>query len=153
MRALGLTVLALLAGCGERVAPTADPRAPDLARPRTDPAGLAVPVRIGEAGPAFRACQATGATREPTGATRDAAGAALVVRAGPFDGAAATGSIAPGARFHVCARSIDQRWLGIVYESAPVDCGVSVPVSGTRDYAGPCRQGWVASAAVRLVAG
>lgn len=142
-----LLTLVLLAACGERATPAAaDRRAPDRVQPRIDVASLATPVRIGEAGPAFRACQATGTTRNP-------AGAALAVRAGPFDSAAATGSIAPGARFHVCDRSIDQSWLGIVYEAAAADCGVSVPVASERDYAGPCRQGWVASAAVRLVAG
>ena len=146
--ALLLSLLGL-AACGEKVKPDNERVAPDLTRPQADAASTAVPVRIGEGGPAFRACQAAGAPREP--------GAALPVRAGPFDAAPVTGSIPPDARFFVCARSIDQRWLGVVYDAASgalsPACGVSAPVPRRAAYAGPCRSGWVASAAVRLVAG
>jgi len=48
--------LLALAGCGERVEPSGERLAPDLVRPETSAVGAAVPVRVGEAGPAFRAC-------------------------------------------------------------------------------------------------
>lgn len=156
-RVVALACIAL-AACGERASFADGERAaPDLTRPTTIAAGAAVPVRVGEAGPAFRACQATGTMR-----SRDAGGAPLVVREGPFDSAAPSGRIAAGTRFWVCTRSIDQRWLGIVYADAPAatpegeaalpPCGVSVPVP-RGNYAGPCRSGWVTSAFVRLAAG
>jgi len=144
----GLAVLLALAGCGERAAADGERIAPDLTRPETRAVNTAVPVRVGEAGPAFRACQATGTPR--------AADGALAVGGGPFDAAPTLGAIPAGARFFVCNRSIDQRWMGIVYDPAGTlspACGVSAPVPAGRDYAGPCRSGWVASAAVRLVAG
>lgn len=148
LRPAFLLPLLALAACGERAVPDGERIAPDLAWPPADPVVVAAPVRIGEAGPAFRACQAAGTPRAP--------GADLPVRAGPFDAAPTTGSIAPEASFFVCTRSIDQRWLGIVYDPGGAlspACGVSVPVSRRAAYAGPCRSGWVASAAVRLVAG
>lgn len=146
-----LLLLLALAACGERASPDAASdadkrRAPDLARPATEVTDPATPVRIGEAGPAFRACQAAGTPRGD---------AALTVRAGPFDATAISGAVPPGARFFVCTRSIDQRWLGIVYEPGGAlnpACGVSAPVPARTRYAGPCRSGWVASAAVRTVA-
>lgn len=78
------------------------------------------------------------------------------MRGGPFEAAPVTGGVPPGARFFVCSRSIDQRWMGIVFDPAgglAPECGVSSPVAARGEYRGPCRSGWVASAAVRLVAG
>jgi hypothetical protein len=147
-----LLALALaLAGCGEAVKddhferdPGADPAQP-AAPVRTD----AVPVRVGELGANFNACGHAGTTRHIE------AGTALPVRAAPFDTAEAAGSIPDGARFFVCARSHDQRWLGVVWSPdgtlAPA-CGVSAPAVSRRDYEGPCRSGWVNSAFVRMVA-
>lgn len=148
MRTLGL--LLVLAGCGERAVPQANSFAPDLDRAETVAVVQATPVRIGEAGPAFRACQAAGTPRDVDPAS------ILPVRAAPFESTATSGRIAAGARFFVCTRSIDQRWMGIVYEDggtlAP-GCGVSAPAPRRVAYAGPCKSGWVASAAVRLIAG
>lgn len=105
-----------------------------------------MPVRIGELGPSFAACSTAGTTRR---------GGPLEVRAAPFDNADQAGEIKAGARFFVCTRSIDQRWMGVVYaDSGLLDevCGVSAPVSSRRAYAGACRSGWVAASAVKLVA-
>lgn len=146
-------ILALLGACGERVTADRNTVAPDLERTeRAAQTSAAAPVRIGEAGPSFRACQGAGTTRNLDAG----AGGVLAVRAAPFESAATTGRIAADARFFVCARSIDQRWLGVVYEDGGTlspGCGVSAPVARRVDYAGPCRSGWVASAFVRLVAG
>ena len=136
-----------LGACGERAAPDGNRAAPDLVRPPTAAISAATPVRVGEAGPAFRACQAAGTPRgaEP-----------LPVRPGPFEAAPVTGGIAPDARFFVCTRSIDQKWMGIVFDPAGAlspACGVSAPAPARAEYAGPCRSGWVGSAGVRLVAG
>ena len=145
--ALLLPLLAL-AACGERVEPSGERIAPNLTRPDTTAVSAGVPVRVGEGGSAFRACQAAGTPRS--------ADAPLPVRTGPFDSAPGAGAIPPGAQFFVCSRSIDQRWMGIVFDPAGTlspACGVSAPVPTRADYAGPCRSGWVQSAGVRLVAG
>ena len=108
------------------------------------------PVRIGELGPNFAACSAAGTTRNLK------AGEALPVRWAPFDNARESGSVAARARFFICARSLDQKWFGIVYDeggSLAERCGVAEPVTGRRDYEGPCRSGWVQSAFVKVIAG
>lgn len=139
-----------LAGCGEAVKDdhfkTEPARIEAAAAPvRTE----AVPVRVGELGASFAACGHAGTTR------RVDAGA-VPVKAAPFDTAAAAGQVPAGARFFICSRSHDQRWLGVVWAPdgtlAP-GCGVSQPAAARGPYAGPCRSGWVSSAAVKLVAG
>jgi hypothetical protein len=110
----------------------------------------AKPVRVGELGPNFQACSAAGTTRALK------AGEALPVRTAPFDIAADTGSVASGARFFICSRSLDQKWFGIVFDedgALAERCGVSEPVTRRRDYDGPCRSGWVQSAFVKVIAG
>jgi hypothetical protein len=107
------------------------------------------PVRIGELGPNFAACNAQGRVRS------QAAGG-LPVHAAPFDRAQQKANLAPGATFFICSRSLDQRWFGIVYEApgrAAPACGVSTPVGSRRDYDGPCDSGWVGSAQVQLISG
>lgn len=140
-----------LAGCGE---PVRDDHFANTAAPAPGPAAApvrhVVPVRIGELGVNFDACAAAGTTR------RLKAGEGLPVREAPFDTARETASIPAGQRFFVCTRSHDQKWLGVVFGEGGVlaeACGVSSPVASRRDYAGPCRSGWVASAFVRTVAG
>ena len=149
-----LLVVALsLAGCGEAVKD--DHFANDVKQERTAPASAqppAVPVRIGELGPNFNACNAAGTSRH----LDPAAGERLQVRAAPFDTAAETGAIPARARFFICARSHDQRWLGVVYDEAGAlsqACGVSRPIASRRGYEGPCRPGWISSAFVRQIAG
>ena len=110
------------------------------------------PVRIGEGGPAFQACSSLGrvVNLSPAGETY------LPVRAAPFTEADEQLRLGEGAQIHVCTRSIDQRWLGVVIaplEAPETDCGVNAPVASPRTYAGPCKSGWVSSAFVRLIAG
>lgn len=151
MRAILLLLPLLLAGCGESVRD--DHFANDVDAPRPEAAPVqteAVPVRIGEMGSSFAACNAAGTTRNL------GAGGALPVRAAPFDTAAEVGAIGAGARFFVCTRSHDQRWMGVVYDQAgelSAACGVSAPATLRRAYDGPCRSGWISSAFVKLVAG
>ena len=108
------------------------------------------PVRIGELGPNFAACSAAGTTRNLK------SGEALPVREAPFENAQESGSVPGGARFFICTRSLDQKWFGIVADEGGTlaeRCGVSEPVTGRRDYEGPCRSGWVQSAFVKVIAG
>ena len=115
---------------------------------------LARPVTIGEDGPRLDACGVMGQV------TR-AGGNGLALRAAPFAEAKSVATLEEGARLHVCTRSIDQKWLGVVVRptpaegdsAPPLDCGVSSPVDRKQAYEGPCASGWVASAYVRLIAG
>jgi hypothetical protein len=149
MRSMLLLCLAL-ASCGDPVS-VADRTEGDAADSSADTVTAAArPVRIGELGPNFAACAAAGTTRNLK------AGEALPVRWAPFDNARESGSVAARARFYICARSLDQKWFGIVYDedgSLAERCGVAEPVTGRRDYAGPCRSGWVQSAFVKVIAG
>lgn len=115
------------------------------------------PVRIGEGGPRFDACQAVGRIAGLRSNQLD-------VRIAPFDSAKSKDSLSEGNLVYICTRSIDQQWFGIVYDNggqladnedaAPrADCGVSSPVRSKRNYDGPCKSGWVESTFVKLVAG
>jgi hypothetical protein len=150
MRRLLLLTLAL-AGCGEPVADNHFANSIHLERPEPTPVTVdSVPVRIGELGSSFAACNAAGTTRNL------ARSADLIVRAAPFDAAKETGAIPAGTRFFVCTRSHDQDWMGVVFHTSGAldpSCGVSSPVSVRQAYAGPCGSGWVSSAWVKLVAG
>jgi hypothetical protein len=153
MKRSSLLCLLALAGCGEAVQDNHFAADDNAQAPVAEPAAIvppAVPVRIGELGASFDACGTAATTRN----TR--AGAGLPVRAAPFDTAAESASIPAGARFFVCSRSHDQRWLGVVWNDAgelSAECGVSSPVTSRRDYPGPCRSGWVQAAFVKLIAG
>ena len=151
-----LLVPILLAGCGgrgENRQAVGGSTTPPYVRGESDPTVLGetvVPVRVGELGAQFAACNARGAVRE-----RGAA-APLPVRAAPFDEAAEIDRLEPGADFFICTRSQDESWFGIVYDAggrAAERCGVSGPAAARSDYHGPCAAGWVASARVRLVSG
>lgn len=146
----------LLAGCGGREQnrqAVGGSTTPPYVRDESDPTLLnetMTPVRVGELGPHFAACNARGAVRERGTAT------SIPVRAAPFDAAAEIDRLEPDADFFICTRSQDERWFGIVYDAggrATERCGVAGPVAARRDYHGPCAAGWVASARVRLVSG
>lgn len=109
-----------------------------------------MPVRIGEAGASFAACNAAGTTRHLTQSE------SLPVRAAPFETAAASDAIPAGTRFFICSRSHDQKWFGVVFDEGGAlssACGVSTPVTSRRPYDGPCKAGWVSSAFVKLISG
>lgn len=128
---------------------------PRYERVSESPSNLAnevMPVRIGELGRNFAACNGQGEVRE------QGADGPIPVRAAPFDQARETGRVAPEIPFYICTRSLDQRWLGIVYRRNGQDmpltrCGVAAPVSARADYDGPCDSGWVASTQVRSISG
>jgi hypothetical protein len=154
--ASALALPLLLAGCGGERTPATEGQGsstPEYVRADIgDPleSGAATPVRIGELGPNFAACNARGATRERAGADH------VPVRPAPFDSAEEIDRLPAGAEFFICSRSHDQRWFGIVYDSGGVAaerCGVSAPVGRRSNYEGPCAAGWVPSNLVRLISG
>lgn len=106
------------------------------------------PVRIGEGGPGFPACQSRGyvATLEPGGTT-----AALLDA--PFAQATTVRRLGEGIPILVCTRTLDQRWLGVVIAppgTPEATCGVGGRVSRPQAYDGPCPTGWIAANTVRL---
>jgi hypothetical protein len=154
VRLLPIGPLLLVAGCYDQpMTEGYGSTTPRVERPTQDNSRLGeavVPVRIGELGPNFAACNAQGEVRER------ATDGPIPVRAAPFEQAQQKGQLGAGSTFYICSRSLDQRWFGVVYDSggkASRVCGVSTPASGRRDYAGPCDSGWVASAQVRLISG
>jgi hypothetical protein len=158
MRAQRVAILAglLATGCGEPavVDETADgSTTPPYVRAESDPsllANMVQPVRIGELGPSFAACNARGAARDRSGA------GPVPVRAAPYAQGDQIAALEPGSQFFICSRTNDQSWFGIVYDEggeASERCAVSAPIPARRIYQGPCAAGWVSSAAVRLVSG
>lgn len=150
--ALCLTLM--LAGCGEttpseKISGSTTPAYQRAENEESPVGGLRTPVRIGELGPNFPACSTRGTTRRTV-----ASGDTIPVRAAPFENAATTEELPAGSSFFICSRSLDQKWFGIVFagEGTAPDCGVTRPVSSRRDYEGPCRTGWVPSAAVKTTA-
>ena len=114
------------------------------------PGGRAV--RIGESGAAAPACPVRGevASLESSGM------ATLPLRSAPFDEGSRIAELAVGKRLFLCTRSLDQRWQGVVVppdDSPDADCGVTAQIAAARDYAGPCRAGWVPGAYVRPIGG
>jgi hypothetical protein len=148
MRWLLLLPLLVLPGCGDSTpvgnVASGNEAALDLVTPEP------VAVRIGEMGANFQACAGAGTTRhlQP--------GESLPVRSAPFENAAQTGAVAAGGRFFICARSLDQKWFGIVYDrdgALSPRCAVSDPVASRRAYPGPCESGWVSTPFVKTIAG
>lgn len=144
----------LLAGCFDQpVSNDFGSTTPRRTRPVAANSTLAdavSPVRIGDLGPNFAACNAQGAVNER------AADGAIPVRAAPFGEARQTGTLDGRATFFICTRSLDQHWFGVIYEAggrAARSCGVSTPAPARREYRGPCESGWVASSQVRLISG
>lgn len=125
---------------------------------RVEAGPSAKPVRIGEGGPRFAACQSIGEVGSHVSGS-------LPVLSAPFDAAEKKDSLIAGQRVYICTRSIDQQWYGIVYDKPaaalddatpaqrPGDCGVSAPARAKRNYDGPCDSGWVESIYIVLVAG
>lgn len=138
------------AGCGDGGGSAGGSTTPAYERVAADRSLLGdavTPVRIGELGPNFAACNALGRVRDR------AADGDVPVRAAPYDQAREVARLSSGAAFFICSRSHDQRWVGVVWNpqtGADRACGVSLPVRERRDYEGPCASGWVSNAQVRL---
>ncbi len=147
----GVAALLALAACEPNVEQTSGTGTAPLNRGEvTDNRELVQPVVIGESGPRFDACQATGLIRSVAG------NGELPVRAAPFDRAEQRDTLTNGDRVFICNRSHDQSWFGVVYsENGELTgaCGVSSPVPSRRRYDGSCRSGWISSAFVQIRAG
>jgi len=108
------------------------------------------PVRVGLSGPDMDACLTTGAVQ---GLDRNGDNF-LTVRARPSRVAPALDQLRTGRQVWMCDGDGVSGWTGIVYATEPgQECDVGSPVASPRAYAGPCRQGWVASRYLRVVAG
>jgi len=154
--AFGLLALLAAAGAGCEKPEPGESRGsttPRYQRAEGDTSPLAEakePVRIGELGPDFAACETHATTRNRSAA----AGHTLAVHAAPYEAAKAVDQLPAGATFFICSRSLDQQWFGIVYDEGGTlsdRCGVSDPVRSRRAYEGPCRSGWVSSTFVKFV--
>lgn len=78
----------------------------------------------------------------------------LSVRGAPRTTAVERDRLRSGQNLHICDRSADGRWLGVVYTRNPhQNCNVSSPVASPRPYPGPCRSGWVAARYIADIAG
>lgn len=78
----------------------------------------------------------------------------LSVRGAPRANAVERDRLRAGQNLHLCDRSADGRWLGVVYTRNPYqNCNVASPVNSPRPYPGPCRSGWVSARYVADIAG
>jgi hypothetical protein len=158
MRHFFLIALVALAGCSD--SNSIDEELADMQRRDANSAvagselptfqSTAQPVRIGEAGERFPACGSSGRVAN----VQDGGENYLPVRNAPFQNAAEVDRLANGDTLYICTRSLDQKWMGVVYgdDRAPdAPCGVSAQGIERRAYDGPCRSGWVSSAFIRLV--
>ena len=108
------------------------------------------PVRIGLAGSDMDACLSLAEVR---GLDRNGDNV-LSVRARPSRVAPALDRLGPGRQVWVCDSDAVPGWTGIVYAAGPgQECNVGSPVATIRPYAGACRQGWVASRYLAVIAG
>ena len=143
-----LISLSLLAACNPDVEQTSGTGTTPLNNGAVEASDdLVQPIVIGESGPRFDACQATGVVQSVAGNGQ------LPVRAAPLPEARQRDALTNGDRVFVCNRSHDQDWFGVIYSDERVlsgACGVSAPVSRRMRYDGSCESGWVASAFIRL---
>lgn len=108
------------------------------------------PVRVGLAGSDLDACLSVAEVR---GLDRNGDNF-LSVRARPSRVAPALDRLGPGRQVWVCDADAVPGWTGIVYAERPgEECSVGSPVASIRPYDGPCRQGWVASRYLTVIAG
>jgi hypothetical protein len=77
-------------------------------------------------------------------------GGNLTVRRGPGTSYAKLDSLANGRKVHFCDWSADETWVGVVYPTGRMDCGVDTPRREPGPYTGACRTGWISSQYVRV---
>ena len=111
---------------------------------------IPMPIRVGTDGPDMDACgtYAEVANLDPDGDNY------VSVRDAPSTSVKERDRLDAGQGVQVCATS--NGWSGIVYageDDEEQDCGTGSPVATVRNYTGPCRQGWVDSRYLEMVAG
>ena len=121
------------------------------AAPKTDYTGpIPMPILIGSDGPDMDAC---GAYAQVANLNRRGDNY-LSVRDAPNVTTKERDRLAPGQGVTVCASK--NGWSGVVYaktDDEEQDCGTSSPVASVQPYRGPCRQGWVSSRYLEMIAG
>lgn len=158
---IGISVLALLAGCGgtkaannvaaantaapaNASAPTANTASVNAAAPATAIAARTVRVGI-DGAEGMDACHTNG---QLTGQ------GAIIIREAPDAAAREIDQGEKGTLVNICETV--PGWQGVIWlgEGDPDhDCGTGANLPGPKPYDGPCRSGWVADANVEVTAG
>ena len=132
---------------------SATPATPAISTPATTAAydgPIPLPIRVGGDGPEMDAC---GTYAEV--ANLDQAGETYAsVRDAPSTETKERDRLDAGQGVEVCAT--ENGWSGVVYTKEgdeDQDCGTGSPVPDERNYTGPCRQGWVDSRYLEMIAG
>ncbi len=137
-------------------AASATPAAPSPSGETADAADMAyngpipMPIVIGSDGPEADACGTLAKVMPLDGKDVNY----LSVRDAPDGSTKERDRLEPGQQVSVCASH--GAWSGVVYAapgSETQDCGVGSPVAAQEPYSGPCRQGWVASQYLEMIAG
>ena len=110
---------------------------------------IPMPIRVGGDGQEMDACgtYAEVANLDPAGDNYAS------VRDAPSTETKERDRLVAGQGVAVCA--MEDGWSGIVYAKdgdEEQDCGTGSPVREERNYTGPCRQGWVASRYLEMIA-
>lgn len=78
----------------------------------------------------------------------------LAVRTGPSTEHPLSDKLKEGQTFYVCSSSKDEKWVGIVYSTDKTnDCGVTSAIKKLAPYRGKCKQGWIHSRWMKVIAG
>lgn len=111
---------------------------------------IPMPIMIGSDGPETDACGTLAQVKPLDGQDVNY----LSVRDAPSGLTKERDRLDPGQQVSVCAS--DGTWSGVVYAapgSETQDCGVGSPVAAQEPYRGSCRQGWVVTQYLEMVAG
>ena len=111
---------------------------------------IPMPIKVGGDGPEMDACGTYAEVANLDPARDDYAS----VRDAPSAETKERDRLGEGRGVQVCAT--ENGWRGIVYRDEgdeATDCGTGTPVATAQNYTGPCRQGWVDSRYLEMVAG
>lgn len=111
---------------------------------------IPMPIMVGNNGPETDGCGTLAKVASLDGQNVDY----LSVRDAPSGSTKERDRLNPGRQVAVCA--IKGEWSGVVYAEPgddTQDCGVASPVATEEPYRGPCRQGWVVTQYLEVVAG
>ena len=172
-KALASLLVASLAACSPPAGDTpveapASPAATEAAAAAETPAALSpsgestvpaamaydgpipMPIMVGADGPEADGCGTLAQVAPLTGADVDY----LSVRDAPSGSVKERDRLKPGQQVAVCASQGE--WSGVVYHEPGGDigdCGVASPVAAAEPYRGVCRQGWVVTRYLDIIAG
>ena len=114
------------------------------------PGPIPKPISVGGNGPSMDAC---GTYAEVSNLDIDGH-SYLSVRDAPSIATKERARLKAGRGVQVC--ETENGWSGIIYRDEgddATDCGTGTPVATEQNYTGPCRQGWVDSRYLEMIAG